>query len=116
MGDDGTQPGCGLVPPKPRPFRLVYRAFERIEFDQAKNDEVFEGRGFDLGYVGRLFPGYVLERQDTRPYPEPRFQVIGELLGQVFVVVYTRRGKACRLITAWLADPADRTLWHDQTR
>ena len=97
-------------------FPTGLRAFERIEFDQAKSDEVFEGRGFDLGYVGRLFPGYVLERQDTRPYPEPRFQVIGELLGQVFVVVYTRRGKACRLITAWLADPADRTLWHDQTR
>lgn len=35
--------------PPPRPFRLVYRAFDVVEFDPAKNDEVFEARGFDLG-------------------------------------------------------------------
>ena len=100
--------------PPPRPFRLVYRAFEAFEFDPVKSEEVFEARGFDLGYVSRIFPGYVLEAQDTRPYPEPRFKVIGELLGDVFVVIYTPRGRACRLITAWLADLVDRNLWHDR--
>lgn len=55
--------------PPPRPFRLVYRAFDRIEFDPGKSDEVLEARGFDLGYVSRIFPGYVLEREDTRGYP-----------------------------------------------
>ena len=100
--------------PPPRPFRLVYRAFDAFEFDPAKSEEVFEARGFDLGYVSRIFPGYVLEAQDTRPYPEPRFKVIGELLGDVFVVIYTPRGRACRLITAWLADLVDRNLWHDR--
>jgi len=34
--------------PPPRPFRLEYRPFDRIEFDSAKNDEVFDLRGFDL--------------------------------------------------------------------
>lgn len=104
------------MPSPPRPFRLVYRTFDRIEFDPAKNDKVFELRGFDLAYVSRLFPGYVLEREDTRDYPEPRYQVIGEVLGEVFFVVYTRRGGACRLITAWVAEPHERDLWYDLTQ
>ena len=42
---------------------------------------VFELRGFDLVYARRVFPGYVLEREDTREdYGEPRFRVIGEVL------------------------------------
>lgn len=100
--------------PPPRPFRLVYRAFERIEYDQAKSDEVFEERGFDLAYVSRLFPGYVFEREDTRGYDEPRFQVIGELLGEVYEVVYTMREDTCRIITAWVAEPAYKELWDDR--
>ena len=101
------------MPPKPQAFRLVYRAFERFEFDPAKSAEILEARGFDLAYIRRIFPGYVLERQDTRPYPEPRFQVIGELLGEVFVVIYTPRGGACCLITAWPAEGIELDLWHD---
>ena len=57
------------MPPQPRPFRLVYRSFSRSTFDPAKNDEVFELRGFDLAYVSRIFPGYVLEREDSRDHP-----------------------------------------------
>lgn len=104
------------MPPPPRPFRFVYRAFGRIEFDPAKGDEVFELRGFDLAYVGRIFPGYVLEREDTRDHPEPRHQAIGEPLGEVFFVVHARHGDTCRLITAWIAEPHERELWHDITR
>ena len=97
----------------PKAFRLVYRAFDQIEFDPVKNEEVYEERGFDLGYVSRIFPGYVLEREDTRSHDEPRFQVVGELSGDVYVVIYTRRGRACRIITAWFAEPAYRRMWDD---
>ena len=100
--------------PPPRPFRPVYCAFDGVEFDPAKSEEVFEARGFDLGYVSRIFPGYVLEREDARGYAEPRFQVIGELLGEVYEVIHTPRGRACRLITAWIAEPACQELWHDR--
>jgi hypothetical protein len=79
--------GHEVVTPLPWPFRLVYRAFERVEFDPGKSGKVFEARGFDLGFSSRIFPGYVLEREDTRSgYGERRFKVIGELLGDVFVV------------------------------
>lgn len=101
----------------PRPFRLTYRAFDRVEFDPAKSDEVFEFRGFDLAYVAQMFPGYVLEREDRRGYPEPRWQAIGEVLGEVFFVVYARPWpRVCRLITAWIAEPHERELWHDITQ
>jgi uncharacterized DUF497 family protein len=102
--------------PPPRPFRLVYRFFRRIEFDPAKSGKVFELRGFDLAYVSRLLPGYVLEREDTRDHPEPRYQAIGELLGVVFFVVYARRSDTCRLVAAWITEPHERELWHDITR
>ncbi len=101
------------MPPQPQPFHLVYRSFDRIEFDAAKSEQVFEERGFDLAYASRLFPGYVLEREDTRAdYGERRFKAIGELLGDVVVVIYTLRNGACRLITAWAADAVDTELWH----
>ena len=94
---------------------MVYRAFDRIEFSRAKSDEVLEARGFDLAYVGQIFPGYVLEREDTRSRSETRYQAIGELLGEVYFLAYTRRGDVCRLITAWVAEPSERELWHDLT-
>lgn len=99
--------------PPPRPYRLVYRAFDQFEFDPAKSEEILEGRGFDLAYARRVFPGYVLEREDTRGYSERRFQVIGEVMGDVLVVVYTSRGGACRLITAWPAEGLELELWYD---
>lgn len=77
--------------PPLQPFRIVYRAFDQIGFDPRKSDEVLAERGFDLGYVSRIFPGYVLEREDTRPYRETRYQAIGDVLGELFVVVYTLR-------------------------
>jgi uncharacterized DUF497 family protein len=66
-----------------------------------------------LAYARRVSPGYVLERRDTRPYPEPRFQVIGEVLGEVLVVIYTPRDGACRLITAWAAEGFELDQWYD---
>lgn len=105
------------MPPPPRPFRLVYRSFEQVGFDPAKSEEVFELRGFDLAYVAQIVPGYVLEREDTRDHPERRWQVIGDVLGEVFFVEYARsRPGSCRLITAWAAEPLERELWHAITR
>jgi uncharacterized DUF497 family protein len=65
----------------------IINAIRAIDFDPRKSDEIFADRGFDLAYVARIFPAYVLEREDTRPYLETRYQAIGELLGDVFVLV-----------------------------
>ena len=101
--------------PPPRPFRLVYRAFEGVEFSPAKSREVLDLRGFDLAFASYVFPGYVLEREDTREnYGERRLRVIGEILHRVLVVIYTPRGRACRLITAWDAEESELELWHER--
>jgi uncharacterized DUF497 family protein len=104
-----------MVPP-PSPFRMVFRSFERFEYNEKKNAEVLEMRAFDLSYVTQMFPGHVLERRDTRVSSETRFQVIGEVFDEVFVLVYTMRQGACRVITAWEADWSERQLWYDYTR
>ena len=97
----------------PRPFRLVWREFARIDYDPRKSDGVFAARGFDLGFIAHIFPGFFLEREDTRLYRETRYQAIGELLGNVYFIVYTRDGGTCRLITAWEAGPDDRVKWYE---
>ena len=97
----------------PRSFCWVYRRFSAVDFDPVKSDKVLTAHGFDLAYVARVFPGFVLEREDTRRYRETRYQVIAELNGTVYVIAYTRRGSVCRLITAWEADPEDAALWYD---
>lgn len=101
--------------PSLRPFRLVYRAFDAFDFDPAKSDEVFEARGFDLAYVRQVFPGSVLEREDTREdYGELRFRVIGEVLQDILVVIYTPRGSTCCLITDWEAECWELDLWYER--
>ena len=101
--------------PPPRPFRLVYRAFDAFEFDLAKSDAVFELRGFDLAYTRQMFPGYVLEREDPREdYGETRYRAIGDVVQDVLVVIYTLRGGACRLITAWEAEDWELDLWYER--
>lgn len=96
-----------------RVWRLVWREFACIGFDPRKSDEVFAERGFDLAFIARMFPSYVLEREDTRPYPETRYQAIGALLGKLYVAVYGRSGKIGWLITACDADTELRMVWHE---
>ena len=96
-----------MVPP-PRAFRLVWRAFDSFEFDDAKNEELVAYRGFDFYYASTLFPGYVLERVDTRFRRETRYQVIGEVFDDILMLAYTLRHDNCRLITAWRAGPLER--------
>jgi uncharacterized DUF497 family protein len=45
---------------------------------------------------------------------EPRFRVIGEVLQDILVVVYTPRGSTCRLITAWEAEDWKLDLWYER--
>lgn len=70
--------------------------FKSVEFewDQAKSDATFDLRGVDFGYVTRVF-------LDTRrDYREVRFQTVGEIEGNVYFVVYTRRHDRLRIISA----------------
>jgi uncharacterized DUF497 family protein len=99
----------------PRRFRPVYRAFDGIDFDPRESDEILADRGFDLAYIARMFPGRVLEREETRFYRENRYQEIGDMLGTAYFVVYTRLGRRCRLITARVGEHEDRVPGYGRT-
>lgn len=99
------------MPDRANPFRLMHRSFDRVVYDRVKSDNVFALRGFDLGCVGTLFPGYVLERPASLRPGEPNFQVLGEVGGVVFLVTCTRFGRTCQIITGWVAAPQEAGLW-----
>ena len=73
-----------------------------FEWDDAKSDSCFERRGFDFAYAVRAFfdPQRLVFPDTRRDYGEDRFRLIGVIDGRAFVVVYTMRGSAVRIISA----------------
>lgn len=76
----------------------------QFEWDEEKRREVIENRGVDILYAALIFENEVLIEPDERgDYGEPRFIALGHVDSEFFTLVYTRRGDAVRLITAWKA-------------
>ena len=76
----------------------------RITYDEKKRLDVLADRGLDFNDAAALFDGYHLTRRDSRDYDEDRFQTIGEMNGQVILVVWTPREESRRIITMWKLD------------
>ena len=73
-----------------------------FEFDAAKNRANLTKHGIDLQDAALVFvDAHRLDTIDDRKsYGEPRRIVVGEVLGRIWVVVYTVRGGGHRLISA----------------
>ena len=73
-----------------------------FEWDNAKSDACYRERGFDFAYVVAAFgdPARVVRPDDRRDYGEDRYQLIGDIDGRLFVVVYTLRSMTIRIISA----------------
>ena len=73
-----------------------------FEWDDVKNNACFERRGFDFAYAVRAFfdPHRTVRQDRRRDYGEKRYQMLGMIDGRVYVVVYTVRGSAIRIISA----------------
>ena len=73
-----------------------------FEWDDAKNNACFVHRGFDFAYAMRVFfdPQRIVVQDRRWDYGEDRYQVLGMIEGRVYVVVYTVRGAAIRIISA----------------
>lgn len=73
-----------------------------FEWDPRKSEACFQERGFDFAYVLSAFadPDRIVEEDTRRSYGERRFQLIGRVGERLFVIVYTPRGQAIRLISA----------------
>jgi len=73
-----------------------------FEWDEDKSDACFQQRGFDFAYVARAFfdPDRIVRVDDRHSYGEARYQLMGMIERRLFVVVYTPRGHATRIISA----------------
>jgi len=87
----------------------------QFEWDEAKSEATFVMRGFDFAYAALLFDDpWRIEREDTRNnYGERRLQTIGEIEGRVFLVVYTPRDGATRIISARRAHDNEEKEYRD---
>ncbi|WP_251369826.1 BrnT family toxin [Polynucleobacter sp. AP-Nino-20-G2] len=68
----------------------------------AKSDLCQNSRNFNFAYVISIFidPGLVVEKDQRWDYGEERFRALGKLEGRAFVVIYTKRPTAMRIISA----------------
>ena len=81
---------------------MAYLIEMEFEWDDVKNNACFERRGFDFAYAVRAFfdPHRIVKQDRRRDYGEERYQMLGMIDGRVYVVVYTVRGSAIRIISA----------------
>lgn len=73
-----------------------------FEWDEAKSETCFQERGFDFAYAARAFfdPGRLIQVDNRLSYGEERYQLMGRIEQRLFVVVYTSRHNALRIISA----------------
>ena len=81
---------------------MAYRVRTEFEWDDAKNNTCFMRRGFDFAYAVRAFfdPHRIVVQDRRRDYGEDRYRLLGVIDGRAYIVVYTVRGSAIRIISA----------------
>ena len=74
----------------------------QFEWDEVKSEACFRQRGFDFAYAARAFfdPDRLVHADTRRLYGEDRYQLLGTIEQCLFVVVYTPRKDAMRIISA----------------
>ena len=83
-----------------------------IEWDEDKRQAVLAERDLDLLTAALIFEGPVLTVEDDREgYGERRFRSLGVVDGAAYVVVWTPRGAARRIVTAWHGGRRDRETY-----
>ena len=73
-----------------------------FEWNEAKSDACFDERGFDFAYAAQAFfdPNRLILADLRQSYGEDRFQLLGAIDSRIFVLVYTPRPHATRIISA----------------
>ena len=89
-----------------------------FEWDDAKSDACFTQRGFDFAYAIRAFlDDDRIVGQDRRwDYGEDRYRLLGAIEGRVFVVIFTMRDSAIRIISARKANRKEVRAYEQNTR
>lgn len=88
---------------------MDYTFSMNFHWDEDKSNACFRIRGFDFAYAASAFadPDRIV-RQDSRfSYGEDRYQLIGRVEGRLYVLIYTPRLDAIRIISARKANPRE---------
>lgn len=88
-----------------------------FEWDEAKSETCLRERGFDFAYAARTFfdPDRLVQTDTRRSYGEERYQLTGKIEQRLFVVVYTPRPNAMRIISARKANQREVRHYEDST-
>ena len=89
-----------------------------FEWDEAKSEACFTDRGFDFVYAARAFfdPNRIVHDDTRYSYGEERYQLMGMIEQRLYVVVYTQRHDAMRIISARKANQREVGHYEDCTR
>ena len=87
----------------------------KFEWDAAKSQACFDERGFDFAYAAQAFSdaARTIEVDDRRDYGEERYRLTGIVKGRLYVVVYTPRPDAVRIISAHKANQRETRRYED---
>ena len=90
---------------------MNYTEQSNFEWDEDKSRCCLHDRGFDFAYAAYAFgvPQKVVRRDRRQDYGEDRYQLIGRIADRVFVVIFTQRLGAIRIISARKANR--REVW-----
>ena len=96
---------------------MAYNCAMNFEWDEDKSERCFTERGFDFAYVAQVFfdPNRVVKADTRRSYGEERYQVMGMVEQRLFVLVYTPRQGAMRIISARKANQREVHHYEDYT-
>lgn len=85
-----------------------------FEWDDDKAESNYRKHSVDFIDAVQIFMGPTLQAVDGRKdYGEVRIKAIGEHGAQVFIVVFTPRDDAIRIISAWKAGKHDREKYYE---
>lgn len=89
-----------------------------FEWDEAKSETCFQERGVDFAYAARAFfdPDRIIQADTRHSYGEERYQLMGKIERRLFVVVYTPKHGAMRIIPARKANQREVKHYEDNTR
>ena len=89
----------------------------RFEWDEAKSGRCLRERGFSFAFVLPAFadPQRHVEVDERWQYGGTRYRLYGRIGSRLFVVVYTVRGHAVRIISARKANARERRRHGDES-
>ena len=89
----------------------------KFEWNDAKSADCFAKRGFDFAYVIRVFvdPKRMIRQDERKSYGEERYQLFGCIDERLFVIVFTYRGDAIRIISARKANAREVRAYEDSS-